>query len=201
MNDILYQVHRGLYVNLTNRCPCACTFCLRQTMDRVGDSDPLWLKKEPDLAEVKAAFAERDMSRYDEVVFCGFGEPMERTDLLLQVAAFVKETYHKPVRVNTNGLADLINGSPTAPRLQGLVDTVSISLNSPHRDEYLALVQPCFGECSFQAMLDFAAECVKYVPRVVMTTVATTITPAQEEECAAICRRIGAEYRIRPFEE
>ena len=64
MNNILYKVHDNLYVNLTNRCPCACTFCLRQTTDRVGESDSLWLKQEPDFETVKAEFGKLDMDGY-----------------------------------------------------------------------------------------------------------------------------------------
>ena len=200
MNNILYKVHDNLYVNLTNRCPCACTFCLRQNMDTVGESDSLWLKTEPDFATVKAEFEARDLSQYHEVVFCGFGEPTERFELLKQVAAFVKERYGKPIRLNTNGLGDLINGRPIAPELEGLVDTVSISLNTPDRDAYLALVRPSFGEQSFDAMLRFAADCVKHVPQVVLSTVDTTLTKEQEARCAAICEGIGASYRIRAWE-
>ena len=200
MNNVLYQVHDNLYVNLTNRCPCACTFCLRQTMDKVGNSDSLWLQQEPELDTLKHEFALRDMSRYREVVFCGFGEPTERLDVLLQTAHYVKDTYQKPIRLNTNGLGDLINGRPIAHELSGAVDTVSISLNTPDRDAYLALVRPRFGLISFDAMLSFAADCVKYVPHVVLTTVATTLTPQQEQACAEICSRIGAIYRIRPWE-
>lgn len=200
MDNILYRVGENLYVNLTNRCPCACTFCLRQTTDRVGASDPLWLKEEPDLETVKAEFLKKgDISKYHGIVFCGFGEPTERLDLLLEVADFVKAAYQKPVRVNTNGLGDLINGRPIAPELQGRVDTVSISLNTPDKDAYLALVRPKFGEKSFDAMLAFASECVKYVPRVVLTTVETTLTREQEAACAEICRSLGAEYRIRAW--
>jgi len=200
MNNILYKVHNNIYVNLTNRCPCACRFCLRQNMDRVGESDSLWLKKEPDLETVKAEFEKRNMDEYDEVVFCGFGEPTERIDLLLETARFVKETYHKPVRINTNGLGNLIHGRDIIPEMEGLVDTVSISLNTPDKKAYLDLVRPKFGEQSFDAMLAFAEECVRYIPNVVLTTVDTTITKEQEAECAKICEKIGASYRIRAWE-
>lgn len=200
MNNILYKVHDNLYVNLTNRCPCACTFCLRQTMDRVGESDSLWLKAEPDFETVAAEFGRFEMDAFREVVFCGFGEPTERFDLLLRVAKYVKETWGKPVRVNTNGLGALINGRDIAPELAGLVDTVSISLNTPDKDAYLKLVRPKFGEQSFDAMLSFAKECVRYVPNVVLTTVDTTLTKEQEARCAELCRAIGAKYRIRAWE-
>lgn len=200
MNNILYKVHNNIYVNLTNRCPCACTFCLRQTMDKVGESDSLWLKEEPDLETVKAAFENWDMSKYDEVVFCGFGEPTERIGLLLDTAKYVKETYHKPIRLNTNGLGNLINERDIVPEMKGLIDTVSISLNTPDKEDYLALVRPRFGEHSFEAMLAFAEECVGIIPNVVLSTVDTTITKEQEDQCAEICRKIGAKYRIRPWE-
>lgn len=201
MNTILYEVHHNLYINLTNKCPCACTFCLRQTRDHMENSGSLWLSHTPSLSEVLAEFEKFDMSKYEEVVFCGFGEPMEALDVLLETARFVKEKYRKPIRVNTNGLGDLINKKETAPLLKGLVDTVSISLNTPDAEEYQKLVRPKFGAVSYQAMLDFAKKCTEYVPHVVMTTVATTLTAEEEERCAEICRNAGAFYRIRPWED
>lgn len=198
---ILYKVHNNLYVNLTNKCPCACTFCLRQTRDHMEDSGVLWLEKEPTVDEVIADFANFNMDDYDEVVFCGFGEPTERIDVLLEVAAYVKKTYNKPTRINTNGLGNLVNGRDITPELKGLIDTVSISLNTPNKERYYELTRSKFGIGSFDAMIDFAKEAVKYVPHVVMTTVATTITKEEEAECQRICNNIGVKYRIRPFED
>ncbi|MCF0115677.1 MAG: TIGR04100 family radical SAM protein [Erysipelotrichaceae bacterium] len=199
--EIVYKVHNGLYVNLTNRCPYGCTFCLRQTMDRVGESDSLWLEREPSVEEVKAAFSKWDINAFDEIVFCGFGEPTERFDDLMEVAKWLKANYDKPIRINTNGVANLINGRDVIPEMKGYIDTVSISLNNPHKEDYAKLVRSKFGPDSFDAMLDFAKECVDYIPNVVLTTVDTTITKEEEEECAAICEKIGAKYRIRPWEE
>ena len=198
---ILYEVHDNLYVNLTNRCPCACTFCLRQTRDQMENSDVLWLEREPSVEEVKTAFAAFDMDKYKEVVFCGFGEPAMRLDAMLETAAFVKEKYGKPTRVNTNGLADLIYGEPVAHKLKGLIDTVSVSLNTPNKERYYELTRSKFGIDSFDAMLAFAKDCTKYVPHVVMTTVATTLTKEEEEQCAKICGELGVTYRIRPWED
>jgi radical SAM enzyme (TIGR04100 family) len=199
--EILYKVHNNIYVNMTNKCPYSCTFCLRQTMDRIGESDRLWLEREPSLQEVCDEFNKFNMDEYNEVVFCGFGEPTERFDDLIKVAAFVKEKYGKKIRINTNGVGSLINGRDIAPEMKGLIDTVSISLNNPHKDEYLSLVRSKFGEQSFDAMLDFAKKCTKYIPNVVLTTVDTTISHEEEEECRRICESIGATYRIRPWEE
>jgi TatD family-associated radical SAM protein len=94
-----------------------------------------------------------------------------------------------------------VNGRNIAPELAGLIDTVSISLNNPHKEEYLNLVRSRFGEQSFDAMIEFAKECTKYVPNVVMTTVDTTISHEEEEECRRLCEEIGAKYRIRPYED
>ena len=201
MQTILYKVHHNLYVNLTNKCPCACTFCLRQTRDHMEDSGVLWLDHEPSVDEVIAEFAKFDMSQYEEVVFCGFGEPTEAMEVLLPVAKYVKETFSKPVRINTNGLGNLIWNRDITPEFKGLIDTVSISLNTPNADEYHNLVRSKFGMQSFDAMLDFAKKCTTYVPHVVMTTVATTISKEDEAQCQKICDNLGVTYRIRPWED
>ncbi len=88
--EILYKVHNNLYVNLTNKCPCACTFCLRQNMDHVGESKSLWLEREPSAEEVIAEFSKFDMSKYKEVVFCGFGEPTEAFEVLKKSGGICK---------------------------------------------------------------------------------------------------------------
>ena len=197
---ILYEIYDNLYVNMTNKCPCACTFCLRQTRDEMNGSGSLWLEREPTVDEVNAEFSKFDMNKYEELVFCGFGEPTERLDDVLQVAEFVKENYNIPIRINTNGLGDLINGKNTAPLYEGKIDVVSISLNTPNHEEYFKIVRPKFGEKSFDAMLKFAENVKHYVKKVVLTTVHTTITENEEKQCRQICDKIGVTYRIRPFE-
>lgn len=197
---ILYEVYDNLYVNLTNKCPCACTFCLRQTRDEMNHSGSLWLEREPGVEEVKAEFDKFDMQKYKEVVFCGFGEPTERLEDLLEIAAFVKDKFNKPIRINTNGLSDLIWQKDTAPMYKGLVDTVSISLNTPNKERYYELTRSKFGIDSYDAMLNFAGNVSKYVPHVVLSTVATTLTAEEEHQCAQICERLGVTYRIRPWE-
>ncbi len=197
--EILYQVHNNIYVNLTNRCPCACEFCLRQQVDRVGESDSLWLEREPTVEDVISAFETWDTSRYDEVVFCGFGEPTEALPVLLPVAEYVKETLGMPVRLNTNGLGNRIWERDITPELAGRIDAVSISLNTPDAARYYELTHSRFGLDSFDAVLDFARRCVRRIPRVVMSTVGTTITHEEEERCRQICDQIGATYRIRPW--
>lgn len=198
--EILYKVHNNLYVNLTNRCSCACTFCLRQEMDKIGNSGSLWLEHEPTAEEVIKEFAKFRREDYNEVVFCGFGEPTEAFEVLKEVAAFVKREWKRPVRLNTNGQGSLINGRDIAPELKGLVDTVSISLNHPDAEQYQKIVRSRFGVEGYAGMLAFAKECAKYVPQVVLTTVETTITKEEEARCLAICENLGVTYRIRTWE-
>ena len=186
--EILYEVHDNLYVNLTNRCSCACTFCLRQDRDQMGKSKSLWLDHEPTAKEVIAEFGKFRREDYKEVVFCGFGEPTEAFEVLKEVAAYVKKEWKCPIRINTNG-----QGS-------GLIDTVSISLNHPDPEKYQELVRSRFGAEGYKGMLAFAKECTKYVPHVVMTTVDTTITKEEEEYCRRICGDLGVTYRIRAWE-
>ena len=199
---ILYKVHNNLYVNLTNRCPCACTFCVRLSMDTVSSIDErsLWLEREPSYEEIVAEFDKYDMSDFEELVFCGYGEPTERLDVLAAVARYAKERFGCRVRVNTNGMADLIWARDTSADFAGIVDVVSISLNSPDPEKYHSVVRSRFGEKSFHAMLAFAQNVKRHVPEVVLTTVETVLTKEEEERCADICRNIGVTYRIRPWE-
>lgn len=201
MQTILYKVHDNLYVNLTNKCPCSCTFCLRQTRDHMEDSGVLWLEHDPTFEEVIKEFEKFDMSQYREVVFCGFGEPTEAFPVLIQVASYIKEHFNNPIRINTNGLGNLIWNRDIAPELEGLIDTLSISLNTPNAEEYHKLVRSKFGEQSFDAMLSFAKEAKQYVPNVILSTVDTTITKEEEAQCQKICDDLGVTYRIRPWED
>ena len=197
---ILYKVHNNLYVNLTNRCTCSCTFCLRNEKETVGESSTLCLEHEPSVEEVKKEFEKFNMDEYNEVVFCGFGEPTERIDDLIEIAKFVKEKYHKKIRINTNGQGSLSNGKDIAPMMKGVIDIVSVSLNTPNEKRYNEIVRSRFGDQAYQAMLSFVKEVKKYVPEVVLSTVSTTITKEEEEECRKICEDLGVTYRIRPFE-
>ena len=191
---------KSVYVNLTNRCPCSCTFCLRQTKE-MQESNSSWLKEEPTVDEVIKEFQKYDLNDFKEVVFCGFGEPMERVDDVIQIADVLK-LYRKdlPIRINTNGLGNLIHQRDITPLLKGCIDIVSISLNAPDAKEYLELTRNKFGNESFQAMLDFAKECLKYVPHVVMSVV-DIIGQEKIEKCQKICDDIGVKLRVRPFEE
>ena len=200
METITYEVKKGLYLNITNRCPCSCTFCIRNNDDHVYVSDPLWLDHEPSVTEICDAIDQRDLGKSEEVVFCGYGEPTERLDALLEVAAYIKKKSPIRIRVNTNGLSDLIYGEKTAPKLKGLIDVVSISLNATNPEDYLKMVRPKFGIGSFDAMLSFAKDCKAYVPDVVMTIVDTVTTKEEQEKSLQICNDLSVRLRIREYE-
>ena len=141
------------------------------------------------------------LAKYSEVVFCGYGEPTERLDDLLKVAAHIRSKSNIKIRINTNGLADLIWGEPTAPKLKGLIDAVSVSLNATNKEDYFNVVRPKFGMDSYDAMLNFTKECTQYVPSVMMTVVDVVTTPEEQELSRKICEALGATLRIRPYEE
>lgn len=200
MMTITYPINSGLYVNMTNRCPCACKFCLRHSKEHIYDSYSLWLDREPTVQEVCDDIDTRDLSLYDEIVFCGYGEPAERLYDLLEVAGYIRSKSNIKIRINTNGLADLIWKKSTAPELKGLIDVVSISLNATNKEDYLKVVRPRFGIDSYDAMLKFARECTEYVPSVIMTVVDVVTSEEEQELCRKICESVGAVLRIRPYE-
>ena len=201
MMTVTYPVSTGIYVNMTNRCPCACTFCIRNHKDHVFESDTLWLDREPTVGEICDSIDAWDLSEYDEIVFCGFGEPTERLYDLLEVAEYIKSKSDIKIRINTNGLSDLIWNKSTAPELKGLIDAVSISLNATNKEDYLKVVRPKFGIDSFDAMLRFTKECTQYVPCVMMTVVDVVTSKEDQEKCRRICESVGATFRVRPYTE
>ena len=201
---ITYEYEGALYVNLTNRCNCACEFCLRQgrAEGSIYTEDSLWLEREPTRQEALDSFLSRDVCAYREIVFCGYGEPTYRLDDLLWLVDRLKERFGDklpPVRINTNGHANLINGRDVCSELYGRIDTVSISLNATNAADYVALCHPVQGEEAWQAMRDFAWECTAYVPNVVLTIVDKDKTPQEIARCRQIAEGLGVELRVRSF--
>lgn len=189
-----------IYINMTNRCSCSCTFCLR-SLKEFNEHNSLWLKEEPTVEEIKAEFMKYDWSGVAEIIFCGFGEPTMRLNDLTEIASWLKKMHPAiPIRVNTNGLADLVFERPTAKDLQGIVDTVSISLNSSDAQKYVEVTRNRFGLPSYAAMLSYAKDCQKYVPNVVMTVV-DVIGKEEVDACQKVCDDHGLFLRVRPYEE
>lgn len=195
----VYVVHDNLYINLTNRCPCSCTFCIRHNGDGAYGSDSLWLEREPTCEEVLGEFDKYDMSKFSEIVFCGYGEPMERAEDVAFIGKELKKRYpDKLIRLNTNGLSDKIHGKPTAHLLKGAVDIVSISLNSGNAEDYNKVTRPKWAD-SFEAMLRFAEDCKEYVPKV-MFTVVDVISEREINESKTVSEKLGISLRIRPYD-
>lgn len=192
---------KNVYVNMTNKCPCSCVFCLRQTK-RQQENNTLWLKDgEPSVEEVLALCDKFDLSVINELVFCGFGEPLERLDDVCAVIDALKKKYPElKVRLNTIGLANLIYGRDVTPELKGRFDTVSISLNAPEEKEFLELTRSRFGIKSYEAIKEFAVLAKRYVPNVVMTVVEQVVPEDKIEKCRSICEGLGVTLRVRPFE-
>ena len=198
---ISYEVGNNLYLNLTNKCPCACTFCIRTHADGAYGSDPLWLDHEPSLNEIFDDLGQRDLSRYDEIVFCGYGEPTERIDTVITVAAALKMLPDRPkLRINTNGLGDLINGRSIAAELCKAMDTVSVSLNAGTRDEYMSVTRPKFND-AWEAMQKFTSDCVKTGLADVVMSVVDVIPQEQINASRKVCESLGAVLRIRTFDD
>ena len=197
---ITYRFGDSLYVNITNRCPCACEFCVRTLDTGVGDGENLWLEREPTVDEILADLDAHDLSEYREVVFCGFGEPTCRLDELLTVCRHLKQNPNQRVRLNTNGLSDLIHGRDTAADFVGLVDTISVSLNASDAEKYNALCHPQYGLDAFPALLAFTKKMVRLVPCVVMSVV-DNLPPDELTKCRTICEDCGATLRVRTLIE
>lgn len=188
------------YVNSTNRCSCACTFCLRQTKEMM-ENNSLWLAKEPTVVEIISEFDKYDLNDFKEVVFCGFGEPLIRHDDLMEVARYLKNRRSDLViRVNTNGLSSLYHNRDITRDFKGLIDVISISLNTSNPEEYLKLTRSMFGLKSHDALLDFASKSKEVVDKVVLSVVDTTISEEDIDNCKAIALQLGVDLRIRPFE-
>ncbi|MCL2512278.1 MAG: TIGR04100 family radical SAM protein [Oscillospiraceae bacterium] len=196
MNVYAYKLKTKLYFNITNRCPANCVFCLRRAADGVNEGESLWLEREPDFGDIKKAVDGYNLEDFDEAVFCGYGEPTERLDLLLAVAEYIKSKRDIPLRLNTNGLSDLINGKKTAPLLCKNIDSASISLNAPNKEEYQKLCRTAYGEAAFGAMLDFAKECKTLIKNVNFTAV-DVLSPASLSACRKISEETGIPLFIR----
>ena len=145
--------------------------------------------------------AEQKLAVYDEIVFCGYGEPTERLDCLFAICDFVKRDEglkgRLKTRLNTNGLSDLINQRATAKEFAGRLDAISISLNAPTAEKYHELCRPKYGTAAFAEILRFTEEVKQYVPEVTMSVVGFSISQQDIEDCRDIARKLGVKFRVR----
>lgn len=195
---IFYKFEGKMYINITNGCPCDCVFCIRKNGDSIENNDSLWLGHEPGFEEICAAFDAFDKTGISEAVFCGYGEPTVRADMLLKTAKYIKENSSMKIRVNTNGLTRLIHKDFDVKRFAGLIDSFSISLNAPNAARYNEVTKPSFGEKSFKEMLRFADD-VKAMGIKTSFTVVDVITPEEIQECEILAEKLGIPLRVRAY--
>ena len=196
MKNFVYEYGDSLYINLTNKCPNNCEFCLRNFKNGVGEDD-LRLSREPNFEDVKESLSLFPLKKYDEIVFCGFGEPMCALSVLSQVGPYLKRLGLK-TRVNTNGLGGLWNKRDDVPQLiSKYIDAVSISLNASNRELYQEICRSKYGEEAFDAIIDFTKGCVENGIDTTLTVV-DFIGEDEIAECRKLAEELGAKFRVRP---
>ena len=201
-DNLVYLLDGKVYINLTNSCTNNCVFCIRDIKDDVVGAN-LFLSSENVKAEDVIAQLERIHEKLSsEIIFCGYGEPMLKLDLIKEVAKYIKEKYPKKIiRINTNGQANLVYKRNVLPELKGLIDKFSISLNGENEEVYNRISLPKI-EGAYTAVKDFIKEAVKEG----FDTTATIVTGYKDynvdmQKCIEITKDLGAKFRERPWIE
>lgn len=195
---IFYKFDGKMYINITNGCPCDCVFCIRKNGDSIEDNDSLWLEHEPSFEEITEAFEKFDKQGITEAVFCGYGEPCVRVDMLVKTAEYIKKHSDMKIRVNTNGLVKLIHPEFDLKLFSGLIDSVSISLNAPDAASYNEVTRPHWGERSFDVMLDFAVAMKEICGKVAFTLV-DVISEDKIDACRKLAEKLEIPLRVRHY--
>lgn len=194
---ITYVMKNSLCINITNHCTNKCDFCVRERSFGDNGIADLTFEREPTLDDILFEVTSANLNKYNEIVFCGYGEPTCRLYDMLTVCRKIREITDTPICVDTNGHASMILGEDTAPLFKGLVDTVSIRLNAADSDTYVKICHPKFGENAYVGMLKFARDVARYVPEVILTVNGGAIPPDDLARCADIAANIGAKFVIR----
>ena len=200
-NVLVYTLDEKIYINLTNRCTNDCIFCLRNDKADIKGQE-LWLDNENSTAEdvVKQFEKIYQKTPSKEVIFCGYGEPMLKFEVLKEVAKYIKNKYPETkIRINTNGHANFVYKRNVVPELKGLVDEFSVSLNAPEKDEYNELSKPKF-DGAYDEVKKFIKAChdenIKVTASVVEGYKGRHI---DLETCKKIAHELGAEFRVREW--
>ena len=204
-----YRDPHRLYLNVTNRCTNRCSFCVRYRTRGLGGA-VLWGGEEPDCARLQEAVLRRGvLEDFLEFIWCGYGEPTFRLDLITEAAPWLRSAKAK-IRLNTNGHACLIHGRDVLGELAQAVDEVSVSLNAPNLRKYrelclsdLEAVPDCgshgaTAERLWEATLDFLARAPAFFPRVQASVVGFTLTETEIEQCQSLANSLGVStFRVR----
>jgi GTP 3',8-cyclase len=198
-NKTVYWIENKLYLNITNQCSNSCFFCIKRYKQGVGGFN-LKLAQEPSIEQITGELSEvLNMRVWDEVIFCGFGEPTERLDVLLSVTQWIKQHYRRPlkIRLNTNGHGYVLNPDKDVAReLKAAgVDKVSVSLNAGEGETYSEICKPTFP-CAYKAVLDFVQK-AKSILEVEVTAV--RIPEVDLEKVQAVVDELGVKFRVREY--
>jgi TatD DNase family protein len=192
---IAYRIRNSLYLNITNRCSNRCSFCAKFD-DFAVKGHNLLLDSEPSFEEVIAAVGRPQ--GIDEIVFCGYGEPLIRLDLVKQIASELKGRGYT-IRINTDGQANLVHERNILPELAGLVDSISVSLNAPDAITYGTLCNTPYGAAGFDGVCAFIREAGRHIPEVVASAV--TVPGIDISACRSLAESLGAVFRVREYAE
>ena len=195
---VVYWMNNNLYLNVTNRCSNNCYFCFRKFKTGIKEFN-LKLENEPTVDEVQKKLRKViDKKSWNEVVFCGFGEPLERFDLVLEVTRWLRKNYQKAIRVDTNGHGYLLNnGRDVAKELKDAgIDKVSVSLNAPNKATYNKICKPMF-EDAYEKVLEFIIKAVEAGIQTEATAV--TIPEVDLSKVNVLAERMGAKFSVRQY--
>ena len=195
----VYWIDNTLYLNITNQCSNCCYFCIRKYKPGVRGFN-LKLKEEPTVKEIKTELSEvLHLRNWDELVFCGFGEPTERLDALLEVAKWVRQYYGKPLkmRVDTNGHGYLLNpGRDVAAEMKNAgIEKVSVSLNAETKEKYMEICKPNFPE-AYEALLDFICRTKKLLE---VEATAVRLPEVNLAKVQAVANNLGVKFKVREY--
>ncbi len=200
--NLVYLLEGKVYINLTNSCTNNCVFCIRDIKDDVVGANLFLNTENVKPEDVISQLEEMKDKLSSEIVFCGYGEPMLKLEVIKQVAKYIKEKYPNTVlRINTNGHANLVYKRNVLPELKGLIDKFSVSLNGENEDVYNRISQPNL-DGAYESVKDFIRESVKEG----FDTTATIVTnykgyDVDMQECIEITTELGAKFRERPWIE
>lgn len=204
MSNLVYFLGQKAYINITNACTNACRFCVRDIKDDVKGAN-LWLDAQnvtaQDVIEQIKNSAQKVLEG-GEIVFCGYGEPLIKFEEVKKICQYIKkEMPELKIRINTNGHGNFVNKKNIVPELKWLIDSISISLNAQNEKLYREISQPKF-EGAYEAMLDFAKECVKEGIDTTMSVVSKFEEDKYNvdiEKCEQIAKSLGAKFRNREW--
>ncbi len=191
-SKIVYEIRDSLYLNVTNRCTNSCYFCVRNQTSFVKGHN-LKLDREPSAQDIIKAVD--SVKKFREIVFCGYGEPTLRLDVIKEAAGAFKRAGPAKIRVVTNGQGDLVNSRKIAKELVGLVDKISVSLNADTPELYDRYCKSKFGSRAYAAVISFIKDCVRNKMETEVTFL--DLPGVDLKRCEKIAKELGARFRLR----